>query len=422
MSFKISNNLLYQLLFALCIGVPYLNIYELTFLVWVTTIFITLKQKYSLTVFQYVFPYVVVMIVGSFTLFFYESTLYEIIRDITYLVKPIIGIILGYQLCRSTSMKPMNTIVNVGLFIAIIHLILIFYNAIIHKVININVLREYSGYFSDYEVYALIIVIFHKEFEIFLSPKRFWLLFIIIGISSFLYLSRANFIQFALFYMALKGYFTLNKKTVIILATFVSLTLIGYAIIYNNNYSRHGKGLEALMYKIKNAPIEAFKTKVDKDDWQDFNDNFRSYENILTVKQVSQEGTFAIIAGKGFGATIDLGRKVRTNDATYVSREAILHNAFMTVFLKSGLIGVFFMVYFIYILMKQKKSEINMVKQINFLLVATGIFLIFDNWVLLGLFLKTEQKSIVIGFILCYRELIIRAAAIQHPKLNYETN
>lgn len=421
MSFKISKNLLYQLLFALCIGVPYLNIYELTFLVWVTTIFLTLKEKYSLTVFQYVLPYIVVMIVGSFTLFFYENMLYEIIRDITYLVKPIIGIIVGYQLCRSTSMKPMNTIVNVGLFIAITHLIIIVYNAIIHKVLNINVLREYSGYFSDYEVYALIIVIFHKQFEIFLSPKRFWLLFIIIGVSTFLYLSRANFIQFALFYLALKGYFTLNKKTVIILSTVVTLTLIGYTIIYNNNYSRHGKGLEALMYKIKNAPIEAFKTKVDKDDWQDFNDNFRSYENILTVKQVSEEGTFAIIAGKGFGSTIDLGKKVRTNDGTYVSQEAILHNAFMTVFLKSGLIGVFFMIYFIYILMRQKKSEINMVKQINFLLIATGIFLIFDNWVLLGLFLKTEQKSIVIGFILCYRELINRAAA-QHPNLIYETN
>lgn len=422
MSFKISNNLLYQLLFALCIGVPYLNIYELTFLVWMTTLFITLKQKYSLTVFQYVFPYIVVMIVGSFTLFFYESTMYEIIRDITYLVKPIIGMLIGYQLCRNKDMRPFHTIVNVGLFIAIIHLIIIFCNAIIHKVININELREYSGYFSDFEVYALIIVLFHKQFEIFLGPKRFWFLFIVIGISSFLYLSRANFIQFCLFYMVLKGYFTLNKKTVIILSTIVSLTLISYAIIYNNNYSRNGKGLEALMYKIKNAPIEAFKTKIDKDDYQDFNDNFRSYENILTVKQVSREGTFAIIAGKGFGATIDLGRKVRTNDNTYVSNEAILHNAFMTVFLKSGLIGVFFMIYFIYILMKQKRSEINMVKQINFLLIATGIFLIFDNWVLLGLFLKTENKSIVIGFILCYREIINKIESAQHPNLIYETN
>ena len=223
MSFKISNNLLYQLLFALCIGVPYLNIYELTFLVWMTTLFITLKQKYSLTVFQYVFPYIVVMIVGSFTLFFYESTMYEIIRDITYLVKPIIGMLIGYQLCRNKDMRPFHTIVNVGLFIAIIHLIIIFCNAIIHKVININELREYSGYFSDFEVYALIIVLFHKQFEIFLGPKRFWFLFIVIGISSFLYLSRANFIQFCLFYMVLKGYFTLNKKTVIILSTIVSL-------------------------------------------------------------------------------------------------------------------------------------------------------------------------------------------------------
>ena len=29
---------------------------------------------------------------------------------------------------------------------------------------------------------------------------------------------------------------------------------------------------------------------------------------------------------------------------------------------------------------------------------ATAIYLFFDNWVLLGLYLKTESKSVIIGF------------------------
>jgi hypothetical protein len=58
--------------------------------------------------------------------------------------------------------------------------------------------------------------------------------------------------------------------------------------------------------------------------------------------------------------------------------------------------------------MRQKKSEIPMVNQINLLLIATGIFLIFENWVLLGIFLKTESKAVLIGFIIYYKELLIK--------------
>jgi hypothetical protein len=248
---------------------------------------------------------------------------------------------------------------------------------------------------------------------VFLTRKRYWTLILILGLSSALYVSRTNFIQFVLFYLVIKGYFTLNKKTIIVLASFISISLISYAIIYNSNVSRNGSGLEALMYKIKNAPIEAFKTKVDRNDWQDFNDNFRSFENIITVKQVLNEGAFGVIFGKGMGATVDLGKKIRTNDGTFVRHEAILHNAYMTAFLKSGLIGVFFMFYFLYILMKQKKSNDFHVRQINLLLIATGVFLLFENWVLLGLFLKTESKSVLLGFIICYREYFIKEKIVK---------
>lgn len=403
-STKISKDFFYQILFAICIFVTYLNIYELTFVVWIGAISVTLKRQYSLKIFQYIFPYVAILIVSFISLFFYSNSIYEIIRDITYLLKPILGLLLGYQLCRHAKMKVIETIIYVGFIIAAIHLGLIFYNAIIHRIFNINELRKYTGYFSDFEVYAFILVVFRENFNVTFSRKRAILLMSVIGISSILYFSRANFIQALVFYLTLKGYMVLNKKSLLIMLSFLAITLGGYAIIYNMNISRNGKGLEALLYKIKNAPIEAFKTKVDKDDWEDFNDNYRSYENILTVRKVKQDGTWAVIRGKGLGSDIGLGQKLFTNDGTVLTRVSILHNAFMTVFLKAGLLGVFFMLYFLWLLLKQRKPENDYIRQLNFILIATGIYLIFDNWVLLGLYLKTESKSIIIGFILCYIE------------------
>lgn len=405
---KISKDFLYQILFAICILVTYLNIYELTFVVWIATILVTIKRKYSLTIFQYIIPYIAILIVSFISWFFYENTIYEVIRDITYLLKPILGLVLGYQLCRSTNMKVIQTIIYVGFIIAAIHLGIIFFTAAVHKVISIHELRKYAGYFSDFEVYSLILVIFHKKFDVVFSKQRFYLLLITIAFSSFLYLSRANFIQAIVFYMALKGYFTINKRAVIVLISFLSFVIIGYTFIYNMNLTRNGKGLEALLYKIKNAPIEAFKAKVDKDDWKDFNDNYRAYENMRTIRVMENEGFWGILRGKGLGSDIPLGQKLFTNDGSVLTKVSILHNAFMTVFLKSGLIGVFFMFYFLLILLKQRKTDNEYINQVNLILFATAIYLFFDNWVLLGLYLKTESKSVIIGLLLSYRETLLR--------------
>lgn len=407
-STKISKDFLYQILFAICILVTYLNNYELTFLVWIATILITIKKKYSLTILQYIVPYIAILIVSFIAWFFYDNTIYEVIRDITYLLKPILGLVLGYQLCRSANMKVIKTIIYVGFIIAVIHLGIIFFTAVVHKVLNIHELRKYAGYFSDFEVYSLILVIFHKKFDVVLSKQKFYLLLITIAFSSFLYLSRANFIQAVVFYMGLKGYFTLNKRAIIILISFFSFVIIGYTAIYNMNLSRNGKGLEALLYKIKNAPTEAFKAKVDKDDWKDFNDNYRAYENMLTIRVMKNEGFWGMLRGKGLGSDIPLGQKLYTNDGTVLTKVSILHNAFMTAFLKSGLIGVFFMLCFLIILLKQGKTDNDHIKQVNLLLIATAIYLFFDNWVLLGLYLKTESKSVIIGFLLCYKQILLK--------------
>ncbi len=405
---KISKDFLYQILFAICILVTYLNNYELTFLVWIAIIIVTIKRKYSLTIFQYIVSYITILIVAFIAWFFYDNTIYEVIRDITYLLKPILGLLLGYQLCRHAKMKVIETIIYVGFIIAVIHLGIIFFTVVVHRVINIHELRAYGGYFSDFEVYSLILVIFHKKFNVLLSRERFWLLLVTLAFSSFLYLSRANFIQAVLFYIVLKGYFTLNKRSMLILFSFFSFVIIGYTVIYNMNLTRNGKGLEALLYKIKNAPIEAFKSKVDKDDWKDFNDNYRAYENMITIRSMKNEGFWGMLRGKGLGSDLPLGQKLYTNDGTVLTRVSILHNAFMTVFLKSGFIGLFFMLYFLRILFKQNKTDNEYIKQLNLILIATAIYLFFDNWVLLGLYLKTESKSVIIGFILCYIEYQIK--------------
>jgi len=400
------KDLIYQILFFICIAVTYLNNYEVAFAVWVTTILFTLQLRYSVTFFKYVACFAAILLIAMVSGIFREHGLYKAIRDFTYLVKPIAGFFVGYQLCRLSSKKALDIIVTTGAIIAVIHLMILAIAFIDTPVFTVNKLRSAGGYFSDYEIYVLIILIFHKEFQLNYSKQKLWFLIALLGISSFLYLARTNFIQFVILFIGLKGYYVINARSVRVLSTVIGATLLVYGAIWYSNPIRNGKGLEAFLYKVKIAPIEPFKTRINTENWKDFNDNYRSYENIIAVRQVSREGLDAILFGEGLGATLDLGREVWSNDGEMVRYIPIVHNGYMTVFLKSGILGVLFLLLFIVLLFRQQKSEDKLITQINFLLVGTSIFLIVSNWVFLGLYLKLDNKSILIGYLLCLKQVI----------------
>lgn len=409
-----NKNILYQLLYFACIGVTYLNNYELTFLIWFLTLLLTVKKAYSVTIVKYIFCFGLILLIALLGSLFKEHHVYDIVRDITYLLKPIVGLLAGYQLCKYNKETTLKVFVYTGFIIAVIHLAIILIASVQYQTLNVNLIREKAGYFSDYEIFALVILMFHTNFRLGISKINIWICLLVIGISSFLYLSRTNLIQIIVLYVALKGYFTVTKKSLSVLFGVVLAVLIGYSAILYINPKRNGKGIEAFLYKVKIAPIEPFKTKIDKGDWKDFNDNYRSYENIITVKQVSNGGASSVFFGEGLGSKLNLGRKVLSNDGEYVQYIPYVHNGFMTVFLKSGLLGVCFSILFIVLLFRQPKSDIEYVKHISYLLIGTSVFLVVSNWVFLGLYLKLDNKSIIIGFLIALRETVIREHRVQN--------
>lgn len=401
---RISKSLLYQLLYLSCIAIPYLNIYEITFAVWTFTFLITIQKTYSIHVLKITACFVAILAIAFVGCLFRNYPIYQIIRDITYLLKPIIGILVGYQLCKFDAQKAIKTIVYSGVFISIIHLIIITITFLKFHVLTVILLRKFCGYFSDYEIYVLIILLFSSSFNLNFSKKNLYLLISVVGLSSFLYLARTNMIQFAILFVGMKGYLKINKTSVYVLFSVVIALIIGYSSVLYINPKRNGKGLEAFLYKIKIAPIEPFKTKINKDDWKDFNDNYRSFENITTTKQVMLDGVPAIIFGKGLGGTINLGQRVLSNDGTYVQQIAIVHNGYMTAFLKAGLFGVFFIFLSIYYISKTRSSENEFIENCNRLLIGSAFFLIISYFVFLGFYFKYDCKSILIGFILSLLE------------------
>lgn len=418
MALVIRKQFFYQMLFIACVTVPYLNVYEATFAVWTFTVLATLRNNYSYTLLKLIACFAAIFSIAVVVSLFQEEIMaYKFIRDVTYLLKPILGLLIGYQLCKNYTKNPLLIFINTGIILAVVHLFLVVYSVLVLHVKIMHDLRLHAGYFSDFEVYAVIFIIFNKQLGIEISKKKIIFGLVLLGISTFFYLARTNFIQFFILFMALKGYFVLNKKAIRIVASSILFVLIGYGAVYYYNPSRSGKGFEAFLYKIKNSPIEPFKTRVIKDNFRDFNDNYRSYENIYTLRQIKEGGTQTILFGKGMGSSIDLKKKVwlQTSTLRFIP---FLHNGFMTVLLKSGLLGNIMLVFSIALLFRHEKSDDALIQNINYILLGTGIYLIVSYWVFMGLYFLADTKSIVIGYLICYREVLIKKKRLNEAQVN----
>lgn len=406
MKITIPNNFFYQFIFFLCIAIPYLDHFELTISTWTIGVLVTVSKSYSTSILKITIPFFIVFFIALFVMFFYDYEKYYIIRDVTYLFKPIIGFFIGYQICKRTFQNGFKLLINTALLIAITHVAVVFFAILVYGISTVNDIREYGGYFSDYEVYILTILIFYKKFNLDYTKKQFYIYTAIIGFSVFLYLARTNFLQLLILVVAMKGYFKITAQSIKVFTSIILLSIIGYSTVLYINPKRNGEGVEAFLYKIKVAPSETFKTKIKRDDYKDFNDHYRAYENIMTIRQVSKGGFVDVLFGKGLGSRIDLRQKVYLGDMElrFIS---ILHNGFMIVFLKSGLLGLFIFFYTIYFFFKKRKSNNELINNINLLFIGTGVFLILSNWVFLGFYNLIDTKTILVGFLICYREKLI---------------
>lgn len=275
------------------------------------------------------------------------------------MLKPITGLLLGYQLFNKHIKNPFQFVVYAGVSIAVYHLILVGYGFIAGAK-NVREIREYGGYFNDFEVYTLVILLFSNQFNLQFSKKRNTIFLLILAVSSFFYLARTNFIQFIILVIALKGIFVLNKRAIKVVGTTLILVVAGYAAVFYYNPVRNGKGFDEFLYKIKMAPAEAFSTKINRDDWKQFNDNYRSYENIRTVEQLSYNESF--LFGEGIGSQVDLKQKVYLGDMElrYIS---ILHNGYMTVLLKTGLLGLGIYLFSIFFFFRKNNEPTEALKK-----------------------------------------------------------
>jgi hypothetical protein len=369
------------------------------------TFFFIEKITIDIKFFKVLKNILLILLIGFLGAIIYRYSLSQIIKDILHFLKPILGLLIGYVFFKKVNDKSyfIKIVIIAGLISAFIHFfILMVFSDFTSG--NIGAIRQFSRD-NFLELIALFFLIFYKKItnNVF-HKKSFWLCIIILTSSSVLYFSRTMLLVTIVLFLTINGYTRITSKTINYLVLFTLITSLFYLILFNTKIERNKPGLEAFLYKIKIAPQEIFKTKIDRENHKDLWDHWRGYEAKRAIALMEKKPS-SFVFGTGFGSLVNLKFNAPLADnqkgLKYISE---LHNGYVYILYKTGAIGLLIYFYFLFTLYREinkketfERTYISAIGLIYFIttLTITGVFNNRDIFVfILGalLFFNSQKK------------------------------
>lgn len=364
------------------------------------------KPIISNSFFNKIIPILLIVIFGFMPTLFNDYGKMNIIKDFTHIIKPVVGIVLGYLIFKQINdyRAFVKIIIVTGFFCAIYHLIRILIFVNVSE--SVNDLRL-SGLDNFLELFALFFVFFTpKLFKEKLFKNNLYqngIKFVLVA-SCFLYFSRTMIVVFGIIMLSIYGYTKLTIRSLKIIGIGVILLGMFYAYLFSIKIDRSGTGLETFFYKIKNAPVELFKTKIDRENHQDLWDHWRGYE-AKRAFALMQKKPYSYAVGTGYGSLVNLKFKAPLGDSKngmrYISE---LHNGYAYIIYKTGILGLVLLLFFLYKLYRFIYKRTNN-RQHEFLLKiisSIGLLYVFTTLTITGIYNQSDVIIILLGSLLFF--------------------
>ncbi|MCO6174795.1 hypothetical protein NHF50_07030 [Flavobacterium sp. NRK F10] len=254
-----------------------------------------------------IIPLFILFSIPFFVMFFYNYQTGNIIKDISYFIKPVVGITLGYMFFKKINNFQifLKAIILSGLISASMHFVLLlFFTNVLSG--SVSQIREF-GKDNFLELFALLLLWFSDAFSQLplFSKKRKRQILILLLISCFFYLSRTMFVVGIMMVLAVKGYTIITARTLKIMASLVLGILILYGYLFSVKINRNATGIDGFLYKLKIAPGEIFITKIDRENHKDLWDHWRAYEASRAIA-LMDDNPSSYFLGTGYGSQINL--------------------------------------------------------------------------------------------------------------------
>lgn len=376
----------------------YIPSFKFNILLQITSLFVIVyneKIRVKKSFITNILPLFLLLAIGFVGFIVFQRSFSLAIKDTFHIIKPLLGITLGYIVFKLINDKKVfyKIILKTAFISAIIHLfIILFFTKFL--TFNISAIRQFTRD-NFLELFALFIYYYltRKEKVTFFGNKEKRYINVII-ISCVLYFSRTMMITTIILFLSILGYTRITQKTIKGVG-FVLLSIgVFYLYLFNTNIKRSGTGVEGFLYKVKIAPAEIFKTKIDRENHKDLWDHWRGYEAKRAIALLN-DSPVQYVFGAGYGSLVNLKFKAPLDsDNKGMKFISELHNGYVYILYKLGVIGVFFYVFFLinnYI--KIYGSPIFE----NIFISAIAIFFLFTTLTITGVFNSNDTIIFLLG-------------------------
>jgi hypothetical protein len=270
---------------------------------------------------------------------------------------------------------------------------------------SIESVREYSKD-NFLELFALFFNIFYKKYQkekLFENKLNTQIINLILTISCVLYFSRTMIIVALIIVFSVYKFTYITKKTLKYLGVLLLFFILFYAYLFSIKIGRNNSGLDSFLFKIKNAPSELFKTKIDRESHKDLWDHWRGYE-AKRAYDLMLENPSSFIFGTGYGSLVNLKFKapLAGNDSQGLRYISELHNGYIYMFYKTGIFGVILIFYFLISLYKKIYVGFNKNQFCKILISAIGIIYLFTTLTITGIYNAKDIIIYILGALLFY--------------------
>ena len=282
---------------------------------------------------------------------------YFLVRDFIYFAQSSIFIIIGIYCCKSLNdfKEILKIIVITSFLVTLFKLFTLILNPSLIFELGLDSRYEY-GLSNPLAIMSFLIPLYARKFD-FKLFKNLTEIFII-GVSLFSIIISFSRTTYLLLFVTIGFYFL--KKQWYILKVYWFTVLVALFIIFGGLF---------LDVKTGDSQGNTFQTKVshsldemtvkDYGTVQEIIHNWRGYEAYMGLSKFYEGNIFEVIFGQGFGAVIYTPNWIFNGESDNLSVLPIFHNGFITILLKTGLVGLFLFFGFLYQLLRISKKLIE---------------------------------------------------------------
>lgn len=316
------------------------------FIIYSFVVLSFLKKKRGYKFFEYLMPLLSMTILGF--VFASNNMTRDVLRDFFYFTTPIFLILFGAII---SDYLPLSGFVSIITYFGLIYSsYYIFSFFILNFQVNYSLseIRGMIGTGNILTILSFYFLIFNKAKERYLKISVIRLFGVAINLLAiFLFNSRTYLISFVIFYFFFYRLFPVRFKFVTL--TFAIL-LFSFLAISNTNSD------SSFYLKVLNS-FDEISIK-SGNELNENNSNYRSFETIAAFDTYLSGNVSNFIVGQGFGKLVDLKMELELNNQIW-QFIPLLHNGFMYILVKTGLLGfLFFFIFFIKLFPSNESDQI----------------------------------------------------------------